>query len=104
MSKRALERFVRVIEVPQVRVYTKMDLKSGESEFGYAKAAAGKAINFVVVEKSAVIKFDKHVASRVFSPDELESLDNYTMKYRRYGIVELCDNKLDNVYVSTATA
>ena len=102
MSNRVLERFARVIEVPQVRFYTKIDLKSGDTEFGYAKAAAGKAINFMVVEKSAVIKFDKHVASRVFSPDELESLDSYMMKYRKYGIVELFDNKLDGVYVSAA--
>ncbi len=103
MSNRVLERFARVVEVPQVRFYTKIDLKSGDTEFGYAKAATGKAINFMVVEKSAVIKFDKHVASRVFSPDELESLDSYMMKYRKYGIVELFDNKLDGVYVSAAT-
>lgn len=103
MSNRVLERFARVIEVPQVRFYTKIDLKSGDTEFGYAKAAAGKDINFMVVEKSAVIKFDKHVASRVFSPDELESLDSFMMKYRKYGIVELFDNKLDGVYVSAAT-
>lgn len=103
MSNRVLERFARVIEVPQVRFYTKIDLKSGDTEFGYAKAAAGKDINFMVVEKSAAIKFDKHVASRVFSPDELESLDSYMMKYRKYGIVELFDNKLDGVYVSAST-
>ena len=66
--------------------------------------AAGLDINFMVVEKSAVIKFDKHVASRVFSPDELESLDSYMMKYRKYGIVELFDNKLDGVYVSASTS
>lgn len=102
-SNRVLERFSRIVEVPQVRFYTAIDLKSGDTEFGYAKAAAGKAINFMVVEKSAVIKFDKHVASRVFSPDELESLDSYMMKYRKYGIVELFDNKLDGVYVSAAT-
>lgn len=97
MSNRVLERFARVIEVSQVRFYTKIDLKSGDTEFGYAKAAAGKAINFMVVEKSAVIKFDKHVASRVFSSDELEALDSFMMKYRKYGIVELFDNKLDGV-------
>lgn len=102
MSNRVLERFARVVEVPQVRFYTAIDLKSGDTEFGYAKAATGKDINFMVVEKSAVIKFDKHVASRVFSPDELESLDSYMMKYRKYGIVELFDNKLDGVYVSAA--
>lgn len=103
MSNRVLERFARVVEVPQVRFYTAIDLKSGDSDqFGYAKAATGKDINFMVVEKSAVIKFDKHVASCVFSPDELESLDSYMMKYRKYGIVELLDNKLDGVYVSAA--
>lgn len=63
----------------------------------------GLDISFMVVERSAVIKFDKHVASRVSSPDELEALDSYMMKYRKYGIVELFDNKLDGVYVSTST-
>ena len=99
-SNRVLERFSKIVEVPQVRFYTKIDLKSGDTEFGYAKASAGKPINFMVVEKSAVIKFDKHVAGRVFSPDELENLDNYMMKYRKYGLVELLDNKLDGVYVN----
>ncbi len=101
-SNRVLERFARIVEVPQARFYTGIDLKSGDSEFGYAKKADGKDINFMVVEKSAVIKFDKHVASRVFSPDELENLDSYMMKYRKYGIVELFDNKLAGIYVSAA--
>ena len=101
LSKHVLTRFSRIVEVPQRRFYSKIDLLSGDAEqFGYAKAADGKAINWMVVEKSAVIKFDKHVASRVFSPDELENLDSYMRKYRKYGIVELLDNKLDGVFVS----
>lgn len=105
MSNRVLERFARVVEVPQMRFYTKIDLKSGDGdEFGYAKAVAGRDINFMMVEKSAVIKFDKHVASRVFSPDELEGLDSYMMKYRKYGIVEPFDNKLDGIHVSASTS
>ena len=76
--------------------------KSGLSGYYEQVSAAGRDINFMVVEKSAVIKFDKHVASRVFSPDELESLDSYMMKYRKYGIVELFDNKLDGIHVSAA--
>lgn len=103
-SNRVLERFSRIVEVPQVRFYTAIDLKSGDADqFGYAKAAAGKDINFMVVEKSAVIKYDKHVASRVFSPDELEALDSYMLKYRKYGIVSVLENKLDGVYVSAST-
>ena len=151
-SNRVMERFSRVVEVPQVRFYTAIDLLSGGDDgFGYQKraqtykkttdvalvdgkiyytksgdvytpvaaadldvddigtyyevdVAGGLDINFMVVEKSAVIKFDKHVASRVFPPDELESLDSYMMKYRKYGIVELFDNKLDGVYVSASTS
>ena len=104
-SNRVLERFSRIVEVPQVRFYTAIDLLSGDSEqFGYAKASAGRNINFMIVEKSAVIKFDRHKASKVFQPDELESLDSYMIKYRKYGIVELFDNKLAGVRVSAATA
>lgn len=104
-SNRVMERFSRVVEVPQVRFYTAIDLLSGDSDqFGYAKAATGKSINFMVVERSAVIKFDKYVASRVFRPDEFESLDSHMMMSRKYGIVELLDNKLDGVYVSSAAA
>ena len=147
-SNRVLERFARIVEVPQSRFYTAIDLLSGDDEqFGYAKAAGeyvltddtdidstktyytksgdsyvavespkkadiatyyelvgtGAALNFVVVEKSAVIKFDKHVASRIFSPDELENLDSYMLKYRKYGIVDLLDNKLAGVYASAAS-
>ena len=88
MSNHVLTRFARIMEVSQARFYTKISLNSGDSEkVGYAKATDGRTINFMVVEKSAVIKFDKHVASRVFSPDELENLDSYMMKYRKYGIV-----------------
>lgn len=103
LSKHVLTCFSRIVEVPQRCFYSKIDLKSGAfDQFGYAKASDGKAINWMVVEKSAVIKFDKRVASRVFSPDELENLDSYMRKYRKYGIVELLDNKLDGVRVCTA--
>ena len=39
---------------------------------------------------------------RVFNLDELEYLDNYMRKYRKYGIVELLDNKLEGVSASVA--
>lgn len=147
-SNRVLERFNKIVEVPQSRFYTAIDLLSGDDEqFGYQKAAGeyvltedtevdsnktyytesggvytpvanptksnlgtyyelvgtGASLNFIVVEKDAVIKFDRHIASRIFSPDELENLDSYMLKYRKYGIVDLLDNKLAGVYASAAT-
>lgn len=147
-SNRVMEHFARVVEVPQVRFYSAIDLLSGDNDqFGYQKAAgsyvattdtevdssktyytesggvytavasptksglanyyelvgAGRDLNFMVVEKSAIIKYAKHVASRIFAPDELESLDSYMLKYRRYAIVSVLENKLDGVYVSAST-
>lgn len=103
-SNRVLEHFAKVVEVPQARFYTAVTLNSGDTSFGYAKAVADRKPNFLVVERPAVIKYDKHVASRAFSPDELESLDSYMMKYRKYGIVELFDIKLAGVHASAKPA
>ena len=106
VSKDVLDSFAQVIEVPQARFYTAIDLKAGNATdgFGYAKStsqtAPGKDINFLIVEKSAVIKFDKHVNSRVFNPDELEDFDAYMMKYRKYGIVDVFDNKVAGIFLS----
>lgn len=97
-SNRVFPRFSRIVEVSRSRFCTEVVLSSGEADrFGYSKGAAAKDINWMVVERSAVSKFDKHVASRVFSPDELEMLGSYMMKHRKYVIVELLDNKLDGV-------
>ena len=61
----------------------------------YELKGAGRDLNFMVVEKSAIIKYAKHVASRVFSPDELESLDSYMLKYRRYAICSVLEDVQD---------
>ena len=103
-SNRVLERFVEIREVPQTRFYSDIELKTGDSEFGYAKGAEAADLNYLIVEKSAIIKYDKHVASRVFSPDELEDLDAYMMKYRKYAIVDVFDNKVAGIAVSKAPA
>ncbi|MBQ9002665.1 MAG: hypothetical protein IJ087_12510, partial [Eggerthellaceae bacterium] len=77
--------------------------KSNLGSYYEMTSAVGKDINFMVVEKSAVIKFDRHIASRIFSPDELESLDSYMLKYRKVSLVSLMEAKLDGVYVSCDT-
>ena len=103
-SREALGDFSKVVEVPQSRFYTAIELLDGKTsgeEAGHFKVATnGKPINFMVIEKSAVIKFDKHVASRIFSPDELENLDAHMSKYRKYGIVDVFDNKAAGIYLS----
>ena len=67
-------------------------------------SGAGAALNFLVVEKSAVLKFDKHTVSRIFDPDELENLDSYMVKYRKYGLVTVLDQRVSGVYASVGAA
>lgn len=151
-SNRVLERFAKIVEVPQTRFYDRIDLLPGDDDqFGYRRAAAvyeltgdvaidegktyyarnaetgayspvaspgvadiatyyeqvqgeGSALNFLVVEKSAVLKFYKHVVSRIFDPDELENLDSYLLKYRLYGLVSVLERKVSGVFASVSAA
>ncbi len=95
-----LAKFGKVVEVPQGRFYTAIELNDGTDSFGFKKAEGGKELNWLIVERSAVIKFDKHVAGRIFQPDELENLDAYMMKYRKYGIVDVYENKTAGIAYS----
>jgi hypothetical protein len=103
-SKEVYNSFGVVKKVPQSRFYTAIDLKdgktSGEEAGHYAKSADGKEINFMIVEKSAVIKWDKHTASDVIAPANNPNADSYISKYRKYGIVDAYENKRAGIYVS----
>ncbi len=103
-SKEVYNSFSIVKKVPQSRFYTAIDLKDGKSEGEeaghYAKSAGGKNINFMIVEKSAVIKWDKHTASDVIAPANNPNADSYISKYRKYGIVDAYENKRAGIYLS----
>jgi hypothetical protein len=103
-SKEVFNSFSVVKKVPQTRFYTAIDLLDGKSEgeeLGhYQKAAAGKDINFMIIHKPAIIKFDKHTASDVISPANNPNSDAYISKYRKYGIVDVYKNKVAGIYLS----
>lgn len=103
-SKEVLNGFSVVKKVPQSRFYTAIDLLDGKStgeELGhYKKSDDGKDINFMIVEKSAVIKWDKHTASDVIAPENNPDADSYISKYRKYGIVDAFENKRAGIYLS----
>jgi len=106
-SREILGYFSRIIEVPQTRFYSAIDLldgkSSGEEIGGYAKADAGKKLNFLVVEPSALIKWDKHTASDIIPAANNPDADADILKYRKYGIVDVYKNKVAGIYASTAT-
>lgn len=60
----------------------------------------GLDINFMIVHKPAVIKFDKHVASSIILPENNPDADGYIVKYRKYGLVDGYENKRAGIYLS----
>lgn len=104
-SKAVLDRFADITLVPQTRFYTAIEQKSGkdgEEAGGYAKAAGGKNINFMIVHKPAVIQFEKHVAPKIVTPDANQNADAYKFGYRNVGIADAYENKLAGIYLHHA--
>ena len=103
-SKKVLERFATIIEVPQTRMYTAVTLNSGAENYGYAKAEGANEINFLCVEKSAVVTaMDQFI--KYFTPDEDQIGDDNVFKYRNNNLYgHVYENKLAGVYCSYAPA
>lgn len=105
-DKGVLDEFASIKKVPQSRFYTTIDLLSGsekgnELEGGYKKnETTGKDINFMIIEKTAVIKYDKHKANDIIRPEDNQESDGYMQKYRKYGIVDTYENKTAGIYLS----
>lgn len=103
-SREALNSFAQIIPVPQSRFYTAIDLLNGrdgdEITGGWKAAEAGTKINFTIVHKPAIIKYDRHVASDVIPASMNANADADIVKYRKYGIVDAYRNKLAGIYVS----
>lgn len=103
-SREILNAFATRKPVPQSRFYTAIDLLDGKTEgeeLGhYKKAASGKDINFMIIHKPAIIKYDKHIASNVISPANNANADAYISKYRKYGLVDVYKNKVAGIYIS----
>lgn len=103
-SKEVFTSFSVVKKVPQSRFYTAIDMLDGKSEGEtvghYKKATDGKDINFMIIHKPAIIKFDKHVVGNVIDPASNPDADSYIVKYRKYGIVDVYKNKVAGIYLS----
>lgn len=109
-SREVFNRFAKVIEVPQTRFYTAIDLYDGssvgETAGGYVKHTstgesdvAGKDINFMIIEKSAVMQYNKHIAPKVVTPEANPDADAWKFGYRKYGLADVYDNKVAGIYL-----
>lgn len=106
-SKAMLESFSTVVKVPQTRFYTAIDLLDGKTEGeeigGYKKATAGKNINFMIIDKSAILQFTKHIVNKVIAPEDNQSADAWKFFYRAYGLTDVYENRVKGIYCSHST-
>lgn len=104
-SREILAKFAVKKVVPQARFYTAIDLLDGKSpgeEAGhYKKATSAADIDFMIVHKPAIIKFDKHIASNVIPASANPDADADLIKYRKYGMVDAYANKRAGIYMHT---
>lgn len=107
-SREILNAFAVKKAVPQSRFYTAIDMLDGKStgeEAGhYKKAEGGTDINFMIIHKPAIIKYDKHIARDLIAPENNPDSDSYILKYRKYGIVDVYKNKVAGIYLSAKAA
>lgn len=104
-SKEVMKKFSQVIEVPQSRFYSAIELNDGktvgEEKGGFKKAAAAKDLNFMIFEPSALIQFPKHVVPKVIDPKANQKSDGWLFGYRNYGIADAYENKTAGIYAHT---
>lgn len=99
-SKKAMEDWAGVIEVPASRFFDKVTLtKTGAGGFA---TTGGKAIDFLIVDKNAAIQYQKHTVSKIITPEQNQTADAWKFGYRTVGIAEAKDNKKVAIYVHKA--
>lgn len=103
-SREVLNRFSKVVPVPQTRFYTVINqldgTTGGEEAGGYIKdAVSGKDINFMAIHPSAVLQFTKQAVPKIISPELNQTADAWVFAYRSYGLADAFDNKVNGIYL-----
>lgn len=102
-SKEILAKFAAKNPVPSARFYTDIELLDGKTageELGhYKKSADAEVIDFMIIHKPAIIKFDKHVANDIIPANMNADADADILKYRKYAMVDGYQNKRAGIYL-----
>lgn len=100
-SKEVLSKFSSVVEVPQSRFNTEIELldgtTSGEEIGGFR--ATGSDINFMVVHTPAILQYPKHTVNKIITPEANQDSDGWMFFYRAYGLADAYENKAAGIYV-----
>lgn len=103
-SREMLRKFKKIVTVPQSRFYTKIDqydgTTAGQEDGGYIKnVAAGKDINFLIVDPKSVLQIQKHKVAKLFNPEDNQSADAWKLNYRLVNLSDVYDNKTKGIYL-----
>ena len=88
-----------IVYVPKKRFYSAITLNSGTENWGWE--ANGKAINFMVLDRNALMQTKKFALPKIFTPDENQDKDAWKFQYRLYHDCYVYENKVKGVYVHT---
>ena len=104
-SRAIMDSFSAVITVPQARFCTGIELLDGKSDDELAGGFKldGNDINFLIIEKSAVMQYTKHRVNKVIAPEDNQSTDGYLTFYRAYGLNDVYENKVGGIYLHKST-
>ena len=104
---------MKIVTVPQARFYSAIDLydgtTTGQEDGGYVKHvsagggdAAGKNINFMLVNPRACGAIQKHQRLRYCAPDVNQEKDAHKWQYRLFHDLLVYENAADLIYSHTA--
>lgn len=102
-SREVLARFAGIVQVPQTRFYSAIELldgtTGGEEKGGYKKANGAVELNFMVIHKPATLQFTKHAVPKIIAPAQNPDADAWKYGYRNYGLCDTYENKAAGIYV-----
>ena len=102
-SREVLNSFAKIVTVPQSRFYTAITLNDGKTSTqkvgGQVKAEAAKDINFMIVQKDAILQYPKHTVNKVVAPEDNQESDGWAFFYRAYGLADVYENKVAGIYL-----
>lgn len=102
-SREVLNRFAGVVQVPQTRFYSAIELldgkTGGEEKGGYKKASGAAELNFEIIHKPATLQFTKHAVPKIIAPAQNPDADAWKYGYRNYGLCDTYENKAAGIYV-----
>lgn len=93
---------IQIIRVPQTRFYKGITLKDGSSSDagGYEKTGvSGADINFILMDRNAVLNVTKLNVGKLFSPDVNQNKDAWQFDFRLYHDTFVLENKKKGIYV-----